>query len=324
MTVNTEIARIAHDGDGASQTFAVQFYFLQDRDLTVYVGSVKQTLTTDYTVGGAGNPSGGSVTFGTAPPAGSGNVVVIRDPDQLQSTKYPANDPFPAKTHETALDKLTMLVQRTRDLIGRSFTLSDADSSGASLTIPTPSASTLIGWNPGGTALQNVDANTLATTIAFGTAHADIFSGTGAKTAFTLSANPGAQANLDVSVNGVTQRPGLDFTWTTGTTLTFASAPGAGTNNVLARYVQAIPATGALQIASNLSDLANAVVARANLGLASGAVTTVGTAASKDAGTAAGNLVQLDGSGKLPAIDGSQLANLPNTSDFLLAARGII
>src|SRR5579872_3849736 len=46
------------------------------------------------------------------------------------------------------------------------------------------------------------------------------------------------------------------------------------------------------------------------LGLASGAYTAVGTAATQNVGTAAGNVVQLDSSGRLPAVDGSQLTGL--------------
>src|SRR5690348_9602357 len=46
------------------------------------------------------------------------------------------------------------------------------------------------------------------------------------------------------------------------------------------------------------------------LGLASGAYTAVGTAATQNVGTAAGNVVQLDGSARLPAVDGSQLTGL--------------
>lgn len=39
---------------------------------------------------------------------------------------------------------------------------------------------------------------------------------------------------------------------------------------------------------------------------------TLGTAAALDVGTTAGDVVQLDGDGKLPAVDGSQLTNLPS------------
>lgn len=44
---------------------------------------------------------------------------------------------------------------------------------------------------------------------------------------------------------------------------------------------------------------------------------TLGTAAAEDVGTAAGNVVQLDGSARLPAVDGSQLINLPSGASTL-------
>ena len=44
---------------------------------------------------------------------------------------------------------------------------------------------------------------------------------------------------------------------------------------------------------------------------------TLGTAAALDVGTSALNVVQLDGSAKLPAVDGSQLTNLPSGASTL-------
>ncbi len=41
---------------------------------------------------------------------------------------------------------------------------------------------------------------------------------------------------------------------------------------------------------------------------------TLGTAAAEDVGTSANNVVQLDGTAKLPAVDGSQLTNLPGAT----------
>ena len=63
--------------------------------------------------------------------------------------------------------------------------------------------------------------------------------------------------------------------------------------------------TGFTAFARTLLDDIDAAAARATLGL--------GTAATLNAGTAPGNLVQLDGSGALPAVSGANLTNLPNT-----------
>lgn len=62
--------------------------------------------------------------------------------------------------------------------------------------------------------------------------------------------------------------------------------------------------TGATNLAQGMGGVANTATARANLGLGSAAILNIGTGASQ--------VVQLNGSAQLPAVDGSQLINLPN------------
>lgn len=66
-----------------------------------------------------------------------------------------------------------------------------------------------------------------------------------------------------------------------------------------------------LTVANNLSDLASASTARTNLGL--------GTAATLDVGTSANNIVQLNGSAQLPAVDGSLLTGIEGVPSGVIA-----
>lgn len=132
MTIETTTARIIYTGSGTTGPFSVPFYFLEDNDLVVIKTTISDgteetlTLTTDYTVSGAADEGGGSVTL-TSSLSSLYKLTIIRDPDMLQGTDYPANDRFPAASHERVADKLTMLVQRARDLFNRSFRLSDGN-----------------------------------------------------------------------------------------------------------------------------------------------------------------------------------------------------
>lgn len=70
---------------------------------------------------------------------------------------------------------------------------------------------------------------------------ADTFSGTGAQTAFTLSATPGSIQSLIVFISGVRQTPTTDYTYS-GTTLNFVAAPPAGTGNITTLVVATLAA----------------------------------------------------------------------------------
>ena len=118
MTVSTTTSRASYPGNGTNDTFAYSFKIFADGDLTVIIRSADgtettKTLTTHYTVTGAGTDSGGNVVFTTGNiPTATETVVILRELNLTQGTDYVANDPFPAESHEDALDRLTFIAQQ--------------------------------------------------------------------------------------------------------------------------------------------------------------------------------------------------------------------
>lgn len=82
---------------------------------------------------------------------------------------------------------------------------------------------------------------------------------------------------------------------------TSATTDTTNASNITSGTLSNSRLSGVLLAANNLSDV-TAATARTNLGL--------GSAATLTAGTSANNLVQLDGTAKLPAVDGSQLTGI--------------
>lgn len=323
MTVSSTSNRKEYTGNGVTTVFAFPYKFIATTDIKVYVAGVLQT--SGYTVG-TPSDSGANVTLSVAP-ANLASVVIINDPDLLQSSALPSTGPFPSTTVERMVDKVTLQVQRIRDLINRSFTLPDSDTSGASTTLPTPTAANIIGWNSIGSALKNYTPIELGITVAAGNQTVEYFDGTGAQVDFVLAGNPVANENTEVFISGVRQYSGAgkDYTLDSVTkTITFAVAPTYGTANIMVRYGGAadigVPSDGTVGPAKIVDGAvtpaktsgfgawvtaASAALARTALGL--------GTAATKDTGTSAGQVVVLDGSAKLPAVDGSQLTGVAET-----------
>ena len=121
MTVSSTTLKNSYTASSSQTTFAYAFKIFADADLKVYVNGTLKTLTTHYTVTNAGVTAGGNVVFGTGLTSGD-KVVIQRDLTLTQATDYVENDPFPADSHETALDRLTFIVQQLNDGVeSRSF-----------------------------------------------------------------------------------------------------------------------------------------------------------------------------------------------------------
>jgi len=115
MTVSSAQSYIEYNGDGVTKTFPIPFYFILSTDISITTTDANGTVTTlingtDYAVIGEGSQSGGAATLNVAPASGV-LVTIYRDPPVTQETAYYENGKFPAKSHEKALDKLTMIIQ---------------------------------------------------------------------------------------------------------------------------------------------------------------------------------------------------------------------
>jgi len=131
MTISTTTRTKQYNGDNSTTVFAYDFNIQADSEIEVYLGTpvgaptswALQTITTNYSVSGAGTAGGGNITFGSAPPSGTGNVFIRRVTAKTQTSDYVENDPFSADTVEGNLDKLTQVTQDMQEEIDRCFKL---------------------------------------------------------------------------------------------------------------------------------------------------------------------------------------------------------
>ncbi len=134
MTVSSTTVKNSYSGNSSTTVFAYTFKIFADTDLQVIIRSstgteTTKTLTTHYTVSGAGDASGGNVTFTSGNTPATGETVVIRrGVPQTQAIDYIANDPFPAESHEEGLDRATMTIQQMQEELNRSFKVSRTNS----------------------------------------------------------------------------------------------------------------------------------------------------------------------------------------------------
>jgi hypothetical protein len=130
MTVSSTTVKDSYSGNDSTTEFTYTFKIFADTDLQVIIRSstgteTVKTLTTHYTVAGAGDASGGSITFtGGNTPATGETVVIRREVPQTQAIDYIANDPFPAESHEEGLDRATMTIQQMQEELDRAIKLS--------------------------------------------------------------------------------------------------------------------------------------------------------------------------------------------------------
>lgn len=139
MSVQNETNRVQYWGNGSTTTgYPVPFYFFESGDLRVVVtdaagNDAELEEGGGYSVVGAGNENGGSVWTVSAVPSTS-RVTIYREVSAVQTTVYEENGEFPARTHERALDRQTMLNQQSARAFDRSLKVRESDGPKAAMT----------------------------------------------------------------------------------------------------------------------------------------------------------------------------------------------
>ena len=171
MTISSTTQKNSYSGNGSTHSFAYGFKIFADADLEVIVrtaagAETTKTLNTHYIVTNAGNSSGGNVLFkyntGTSSdanysstdyrPASGETITIRRNLTLTQGTDYVENDPFPAASHEDALDRLTFISQQIQEGVDRSIKITKGNTltSTEFATSSTDRANKVLGFDSSG------------------------------------------------------------------------------------------------------------------------------------------------------------------------------
>ena len=266
MTISTTTSKVSYTGNASTTVFAYTFKIFADSEIKVYVDNVLKTLTTHYTVSGAGSASGGNVTFTSGnTPADSTSVVLIRTITKTQLTDYVENDSFPAETHESALDKLTMLIQDVNNTVtGDIFRFAESVGDAGTVTITKTAAqraSKLLAFDTSGNLQADQEIGTFKGNWAASTAYAirDIIKDTSNNNIYICNAVHTSSGSQPISGNTDVAKWNLIVDAASATTSATAAATSAtaSAGSATTATAQAVIATAkAVLTASDATDTA--------------------------------------------------------------------
>jgi len=162
MTISTTTSRIDYAGDGVTTALPVPFTFFAASELRVIARTIATgveavlTISTDYTVAG-GNGGPGTVAMSAAP-ATTVQISILRNTARTQLVDYVENDPFPAETHERALDRVVAIVQEIERDAERAVRIAETDSEAATLPTAVARANTYLAFDALGSPIASPGA----------------------------------------------------------------------------------------------------------------------------------------------------------------------
>ena len=287
MTISSTTNTVSYTGNASTTAFAVPYAFFgtgttsEIQVVEVVIATGVETVKSngsDYTVAG-GSGTTGTVTA-TVAPASTVKWVINRATTQTQETDYVENDPFPAESHEEALDRLTAIDQEQQRALDRTAQLPDGYTGVFDPTLPTTiTGSTVLAFNAGATAFE-VGPTTAAISAAAANATAAAASATAAAASETAAAASETAAAASETAAGLSETAAAasETAAAASETASAASETAAGLSET---------AAAASETAAGLSETA-AGTSETNAGTsASSAATSASNAATSETNAAA-------------------------------------
>lgn len=172
IIINDTSARAQYTATSGQTVFSVPFEFFSNADLKVYIGETLKTLTTHYTVTGAGVTGGGSITLTSGATAGQ-VVTIVRDIPVSRVTDFPLSGPFVVDDLNTELDRLTAIAQQLETKLTRTVRLDDFDQPNTFQVLPskTSRAGKIMAFDTNGNVTVGEDIGNWRGNWAAGTAY---------------------------------------------------------------------------------------------------------------------------------------------------------
>lgn len=227
--INAVTRRIVYTGSAGVGPYAFSFEILAQTDVDVYFNTTLLTITTDYTVTINANGTG-SVTIVTgssvpSTPDLNDRITIVGARDIERMTDFVTAGELRASALNEQLDALTIFDQQLLELSDRAVRAPVTDPTSVNMELPaqTDRADKILKFDSNGNVAVE-SAEVLAGAAIVGANFTNnVFTGTGAQTAFTLTVAPGSKNNAQVYIDGVYQ---LKSSFSvSGTTLTFTEAP---------------------------------------------------------------------------------------------------
>jgi methyl-accepting chemotaxis protein len=164
--------RVQYTATAGQTSFTVGFEFFDNADLKVFNGTTLLTYAaspsdaTEYSVSGAGQTGGGSITLGSPGATVNDIITISRDVAIERVTDFPTSGAFQIGSLNTELDKIIAMCQQLERDLKFSPRAAATTANTFDITFPNLAANKVLSVNSAGTGLEFAQDITDITTIA--------------------------------------------------------------------------------------------------------------------------------------------------------------